>query len=66
MAVTAVSRLLPVHSLEFVVRVLGSWAVGRIVTAISVTGLLATGSQGAGHHPGLAVGSVSRVAARVQ
>ncbi len=66
MAVTAVSRSLPVHSLEFLLRVLESWAVDPIVTAMVVTGLLATGGQGAGHHPGLALRQVSWAAGRVK
>ena len=59
MAITAVSRSLPDHSLEFLVRVLGSWAVDRIVTRMTVTGLLAMGGRRAGHHPSLALRHVS-------
>ena len=59
MAIPAVSRSLPGHSLEFKVRVLGSWAVDRIVRAMTVTGLLAMGGQRAGHHPSLALRHVS-------
>jgi hypothetical protein len=66
MAVTAISRSLPVHSLKFLPRVLGSWAVDRILAGMAVTGLLATVGQEAGHHPGLALRRASWAACRVQ
>jgi hypothetical protein len=64
MAVTAVSRELPVHSLESLVQLLGSWAVDRIVAATAVTGLRAPGEQGAG--PGPAARQANWAADRVQ
>lgn len=66
MAVTALSRSSPGHSLKFLVWVFGSWAVDRIVTAMVMTGLLAAGGQGTGQHPGLGLEQVSWAAGRVQ
>jgi hypothetical protein len=66
MAVTAISRSLPVQSLKLSLRALGSWAVDRILTGMAVTGLPATVGQGAGHHLGLALRQASWAACRVQ
>ena len=66
MALTAVSRSLPVQSLKFLLRALGSWVVDRILAATAVTGRLATGGQGAGYHLGLALRHANWTACRVQ